>query len=577
MDTPDDTRGNSKLDTNEASGGHDHKGIGLQLTEDTQHASNRTRWQRLGDTLVSHWPTIIIGVLTLILGGLTLRNDMQQSELQNQQLRFQETVQAQTDNIRATQWVVDSRVRATMDAQTEAQIAIQKAQATIDHDKRNIETTQVAIARDLNKLIEQSELAFIKPIGNQTRSSLQELTLDSSQNLLVAKGVTEILLENSGSGSTILTTAEFLHPVTDERRIEITYLSAIGLNSVLNSDSSPMTTNLPFQVTAHSGFKLFIQWKINSHIDFNGTFFRLRELISDSVNIILLYSNEEKSIIDNTTIKLDYSPFIQTLQPIKEGVDNSGGLCPVLIPWYDMTDFVFEFEGVELDTAINRCYSFPSGESILVLSVRGDDHKNRVGTETRVNVLDGEIYLVNLAPLLDQLESMSSPNQGVLLTVTPEPTHQMTPSIADRLDGWLLVIVSLVVALLYIVLRLLVRVLAKPPEGYVLFCRGHRPLGSVISLRRISIAKRIRIITIGGNKQKVDIYCEYLSSLVEFKIRRVRNETIVYRVHPDRTWRAVARLKQGSISEIQTSDPRIVIKLSLDPDQLRCEPNELYE
>ncbi|MCL4562787.1 MAG: VWA domain-containing protein [Chloroflexi bacterium] len=110
-----------------------------------------------------------------------------------------------------------------------------------------------------------------------------------------------------------------------------------------------------------------------------------------------------------------------------------------------------------------------------------------------------------------------------------------------------------------------VRWVSPPPVAFVLICREGSPAAQPVAVQQVGRSKRTNRVTIGGSKRKANIYVEGLKP-VELMVEW-ENTLVAMRDIEEKE--PFAYFDEG-VRIIRTSDPKVILKISLSPDQLKC-------
>ena len=137
---------------------------------------------------------------------------------------------------------------------------------------------------------------------------------------------------------------------------------------------------------------------------------------------------------------------------------------------------------------------------------------------------------------------------------------------------WLLVVGGLLgLALLAFVIFWLIPsiliLITPPPKGYVLACRKEEKHATPKSVFHAGKTRRKSRVTIGGDRKKAHIYVKELKP-IEFRVERdkARNQVLLVDAESGSRKGTFADLP----STISTSNPDVILKISLDRSKLRC-------
>lgn len=108
------------------------------------------------------------------------------------------------------------------------------------------------------------------------------------------------------------------------------------------------------------------------------------------------------------------------------------------------------------------------------------------------------------------------------------------------------------------------RVFTEPPKGYILVCRSGAAASEPISLFEIGEAHHTDKVTIGGSA-KADLVIEGLDA-VEFVVERREAMTAIR----DAGGKAPFAYFDQQARVVRTSDPKVILRIGLDPKSLKC-------
>ena len=137
---------------------------------------------------------------------------------------------------------------------------------------------------------------------------------------------------------------------------------------------------------------------------------------------------------------------------------------------------------------------------------------------------------------------------------------------------WLLVVggllgLALLAFIVFWLIPYILILITPPPKGYVLACRKGKRRATPRSVFQAGKSRRRSRVTIGGDRKKAHIYVQGLKP-IEFRVERdkARNQVVLVDAESGSRKGILADLP----SAISTSNPDVILKISLDSSKLRC-------